>query len=52
MAITLALVGAPNCGKTATFNALTGAKAKIASTLASQWTKNLPRGWAIQRSLS
>ena len=31
MAITLALVGAPNCGKTATFNALTGAKAKIAN---------------------
>ncbi len=31
MAITLALVGAPNCGKTATFNALTGAKAKVAN---------------------
>lgn len=31
MALTLALVGAPNCGKTATFNALTGAKAKVAN---------------------
>lgn len=31
MAMTLALVGAPNCGKTATFNALTGAKAKVAN---------------------
>ncbi|MFW2178426.1 MULTISPECIES: ferrous iron transport protein B [unclassified Moraxella] len=31
MAITLALVGSPNCGKTATFNALTGAKAKVAN---------------------
>lgn len=31
MAITLALVGAPNCSKTATFNALTGAKAKVAN---------------------
>lgn len=31
MSLTLALVGAPNCGKTATFNALTGAKAKVAN---------------------
>ena len=31
MTITLALVGAPNSGKTATFNALTGAKAKVAN---------------------
>ena len=29
--ITLALVGAPNCGKTATFNVLTGSKAKVAN---------------------
>lgn len=29
--LTLALVGAPNCGKTATFNALTGSKAKVAN---------------------
>lgn len=28
---TLALVGVPNCGKTAIFNALTGAKAKVAN---------------------
>ena len=26
-----ALVGAPNCGKTALFNALTGARAKVAN---------------------
>nr|WP_265090692.1 ferrous iron transport protein B [Psychrobacter sp. SWN149] len=31
MPITLALVGAPNCGKTATFNVLTGSKAKVAN---------------------
>lgn len=31
MVCSLALVGAPNCGKTATFNALTGAKAKVAN---------------------
>ena len=30
-AINLALVGAPNCGKTATFNVLTGSKAKVAN---------------------
>ena len=29
--INLALVGAPNCGKTATFNVLTGSKAKVAN---------------------
>lgn len=29
--ITLALVGAPNCGKTALFNVLTGSKAKVAN---------------------
>lgn len=29
--ISLALVGAPNCGKTALFNALTGARAKVAN---------------------
>lgn len=29
--ITLALVGAPNCGKTAIFNVLTGSKAKVAN---------------------
>ena len=31
MTYTLALVGVPNCGKTAIFNALTGAKAKVAN---------------------
>lgn len=31
MTMTIALVGAPNSGKTATFNALTGAKAKVAN---------------------
>lgn len=31
MTLTLALVGTPNCGKTAIFNALTGAKAKVAN---------------------
>lgn len=31
MSYTLALVGVPNCGKTAIFNALTGAKAKVAN---------------------
>lgn len=30
-AYTIALVGAPNCGKTALFNALTGARAKVAN---------------------
>lgn len=29
--ITIALVGAPNCGKTALFNVLTGSKAKVAN---------------------
>lgn len=29
--INLALVGAPNCGKTATFNVLTGSKSKVAN---------------------
>jgi len=31
--ITIALVGAPNCGKTALFNVLTGSKAKVANYL-------------------
>ncbi len=29
--LNIALVGAPNCGKTALFNALTGARAKVAN---------------------
>lgn len=31
VSLTLALVGAPNCGKTALFNLLTGSKAKVAN---------------------
>lgn len=31
MSISYALVGAPNCGKTVLFNALTGAHAKVAN---------------------